>query len=180
MDKKVPPGRDDKKPGKKRTKVICLIAAILLLILMLLLLFRCCTVSDHGEPPVGPKVSDDVLVDGELETEKSESIDPQYFNIKVNATPTLQNHMMNLRIENPKKNRYACQVEVVAVLDNAEKTIYLSPKINPGQALEYCTVEDVLSPGNYAATAKYTIYELDSENVIGRSNVELNLIVNER
>ena len=85
MDKKVPPGRDDKKPGKKRTKVICLIAAILLLILMLLLLFRCCTVSDHGEPPVGPKVSDDVLVDGELETEKSESIDPQYFKIKVKA-----------------------------------------------------------------------------------------------
>ena len=40
-------------------------------------------------------------------------IEPDYFNVKINATPVMENGKMNLRAENSSGNKFARRIEVV-------------------------------------------------------------------
>lgn len=211
-----------KSPKKKR--ILCIAGIAVLVILILILLLRGCQPDPSPMPPTEPPISNDLPTNGGLSNEEPDPVEPSYFNIKINATPTLSNEKLNLRVENSEKNLYPCQFDISlqryksisstgeklylkkdgnnyavsiqpdvqsyrlsslddpagyqeVTLEDDTKTIYRSPRIEPGQSLETCTLKEQLPNGYYYATVHYTILDPVTEKVVGQSNVNINIKV---
>lgn len=175
----------EKEKGRKGLW-IRIAGAALLLILLILCLVQC--QSSPQLPDFGIPETPDTLIDGRLTSDTLEALEPDYFNIKINSTPTLADGKMNLRVENSERNGYACRVEVALVFDweeNGNTTeesvpVYRSPLIQPGQSLEDCTIKAPVEPGKYQAVAQYTLYPQDQGEdgePVGKNNIALQLTV---
>lgn len=145
--------------------------ALALVILLLPLALRSCA---HSK---GIPESRDSLTDGLLASEEILPIPPDMFKIRLNATPTLDNGVLNLRAENVAENEYACRITIVLTDGEQEgRTLYASPLIPPGKSLDTCAVPVRLPQGVYSAVAKYILVDPASpETVKGETHIRLEL-----
>lgn len=124
-----------------------------------------------------PVFGNDSATEGGITTDRIEPLDPVYFNVKINATPIVEDGQMNLRIENSSRNAYSCHVKVVTDADGKELLLYNSPLIAPNQSMEYTTLEQHLPPGIYDANAVFTYFEGEKQLSV---NTTIQLILNVR
>lgn len=135
----------------------------LLLLLLIFMLF----------PPIPPPIFvPNEVTSGAITPIEIGELDPDYFNIKINATPILEDGKLNIRIENSLRNVYSCHVEVFL----AEKIIYTSPLISPNQSLEFATIDGKYPTGTYDGVAVF--HYLDGEKELEvTSSVKLKIDV---
>lgn len=166
----------DKDKRKLRRRIIYL---IIILLLLMLLLVRCMGGCDDNNLIATPDyTSSDKVTKGALTSSEIEkAIKPNYYNIKLNVTPTLENNRLNLRIENPKRNEYACKVSMIVKVNDDEQVFYTSPLIKPDESLEYCTIDKSLLSGRYYAYAQYTLFKPDTEEEVSKTNIDIDLVV---
>lgn len=144
------------------------IAVILLLMLALMMLF----VGGEKSPGNDLPTPGDEINSGEITDTIDVSLDPLYFNVKINMTPVIEKNKMNIRIENSIRNKLDCYV-IISVLNNGIKeNIYKSAVIKPNQYLEYATIDTKLKAGNYKGEASYVILN-ENGNEVGSTAVEL-------
>ena len=169
--------KEDINERKKKRRIWIIVAAIALVIIILLLLLRCCCQSTTDYDTTNPtpdEVQSGMIRDGgKADLQGAET---EYFNLRINTTPTLDNGKLNIRIENPAKNKAACQVDISVKLKDSTKVIYRSGRIEPNQSLEYCTIDAKLPAGRYSAVAHYVLY--NKQDIVGQYNIELDLNVN--
>lgn len=125
--------------------------------------------------PVVVYSSDPVAV-GSITTDRTGPLETDYFNIKINATPILENGRMNIRLENSTRNTLDCQVEITVDSADGETVIYNSPMLAPNQSLEYATVETDLPKGSHTGTATFHYFE-NEEQLATTSSVRLTVHV---
>ncbi|HMM32754.1 MAG TPA: hypothetical protein PKB13_13380, partial [Clostridia bacterium] len=138
-----------KEPVKRnrwREIVIFLLATLLLISLSLLIVNKYIVVNGSAVQPqyIIPEANGEVF-DGMLPTDNpdeilallQEKVDENQFAFRINANPrfTADCKNGNLRIENPARNIYCMQVELI--LDETGEILYASPLIKPNQYVEY-------------------------------------------
>ena len=120
--------------------------------------------------------SNDPVVVGSITTQHTEPLETDYFNIKINATPILENGRTNIRIENSARNVLSCEVEITVNLEEGEVVIYHSPRLTPNQSLEYATIETALPQGSYNGIATFHYFN-GAEALTTTSSVRLTIYV---
>ncbi len=99
--------------------------------------------------------------------------DKSTFSFEVNARPVFADGDAegNLRIANPPYNAYAIQVEIK--LDDNQKTIFKTVKLQPNQYIEKAKLFEYLEAGEYSATATITAYDVETDEFVGTSSAKL-------
>lgn len=133
----------------------------ILILLLVLVIWLLPWIHMIGVPVV--VYSNDPVAVGSITADRIEPLETDYFNIKINATPILENGRMNIRIENSARNTLDCRVEITVDLEEGETVIYNSPLLAPNQSLEYATIETSLPQGSYAGTATFHYFEGEKE-----------------
>lgn len=102
--------------------------------------------------------------DGTLtEVESDKLLAPLIFNIRFNATPTLRDGTLNIRLENRELNKFDCQINIeVETSDGSVKTIYESGTISPGQYIEFASIEKDVEGSFLNARVHYFIILQDT------------------
>ncbi|GEM_PF-6439081 len=147
---------------------------VLLILLLGLIIWLIPWIRMIGVPVV--VYSNDPVAAGSITADRPEPLETDYFNIKINATPILENGRMNIRIENSIRNTLDCQVEIAVDLTDGEAVIYNSPMLAPNQSLEYATVETDLPRGSHTGTATFHYFE-NEEQLATTSSVRLTVHV---
>lgn len=97
------------------------------------------------------------------------------FNIRLNATPTLRDETLNIRLENRELNKFDCRINIeVETSDGSVKTIYESGTISPGQYIEFASIEKDVEGSFLNARVHYFIILQDT--VIDEKYVKLSII----
>jgi hypothetical protein len=128
---------------------------------------------------------------GELSNESKSPMQTVYFNINLNATPTIKNGGMNLRvvnkdIVNSKENNLSCVVKVYLISTADEDgnpiekfkeplLIYESPLIHPSENIENCVLDIPVEPGRYVGRAMYDIYD-SNLYLVGQTAARLDIV----
>lgn len=128
---------------------------------------------------------------GELSEEVKSPMETVYFNINLNATPTIKNESMNLRIVNKdivnsKENKLSCVVKVYLISTADEdgnqiekfkepRLIYESPLIHPSENIENCVLDIPVEPGRYVGRAMYDIYD-SNLYLVGQTAARLDIV----
>lgn len=166
------PEKDERKSSRKRAYILI---AVLLLIILLILLLQRCTQGNPVDGGVHPSVSDSIT-NGSLTPETTEPIEPDYFNVKINATPVIENGKMNLRAENNSENKFACQIEVVVQRYKDETAFPAAEKIYTKRGEQFYAVSIDPDTKSYKLTpidniTSYQYVSLDDyETVIYQSD----------
>lgn len=127
---------------------------------------------------------------GEFKDKETSPMETVYFNINLNATPTIQNGSMNLRlvnkeIVNNEQNNLSCVVKV-SLLSTADKDgnqvekidelqVYESPLIHPSENIENCVLDVPVEPGRYIGRAMYYIYD-SNLYLVGKTAAKLDIV----
>lgn len=128
---------------------------------------------------------------GGLGDKETSSMETVYFNININATPTIQNRSMNLRIVNSdrvsnRENKLSCVLKV-SIISTADKDgnqiekfdepiqIYESPLIKPSENIENCALDVSVKPGRYVGRAMYYIYD-SNLYLVGKTAAKLDIV----
>lgn len=141
------------------------------------------TEEDKKEPPIKKVDSSGRESSSESDKHPDEDLDvylkPNYFNIKINSTPTLKNGEMNLKIQNTKRNSGWCKVDIYTDGESGGiNIIYSSPLLSPGESVETAKVDTEILPGKYDAVAKYVLYsDSKGKNEVGVTEIKLKLTV---
>lgn len=95
------------------------------------------------------------------------------FSFEVNARPVFADGDAEgaLRIANPPYNVYAIQVEIK--LDDNQKTVFKTVKLQPNQYIEKAKLFEHLEAGEYAATATISAYDVETDEFVGTSSAKL-------
>lgn len=161
-----------------RWRDICMIVlAILLLIsLSLLIVNKYIIVNGSAIEPqyIIPEANGEVF-DGMLPTDNpdevlallQEKVDENQFAFRINANPVFSGDCKkgNLRIENPARNIYCMQIELI--LDETGEILYASPLIKPNQYIEHVDLTRQLDIGNHAATVRFIAIHPDTDAYMG-------------
>ncbi len=183
-----PPQKTDKahKGNRWRETVIILLAALLLISLSLLVVNKYILINGGIMEPqiVIPEANGEVF-DGTLPANDpdevlkllQEKVDENQFAFRINANPvfTADCKSGNLRIENPARNIYAMQAELI--LDETGETLYSSPLIQPEQYVEYVPLTRPLASGNHAATVRFIAIHPDTNAYMGEVAAAISLSV---
>lgn len=99
--------------------------------------------------------------------------DRSTFSFEVNARPVFADGDAEgaLRIANPPYNAYAIQVEIK--LDDNQKTIFKTVKLQPNQYIEKAKLFEHLEAGEYSATATINAYDVETDEFVGTSSAKL-------
>jgi hypothetical protein len=174
------------KDSKWREIVIILLAALLLISLSLLVVNKYIFVNgDIAEPQfIIPEASGEVF-DGMLPTDNpdevlallQEKVDENQFAFRVNANPYFNADCKsgNLRLENPARNIYCMQVELI--LDKTGEILYSSPLIKPNQYIEYIGLSQKLASGDHIATVRFIAVHPDTDAYMGEVAAAITLSV---
>ncbi|MBE6753366.1 MAG: hypothetical protein E7559_03270 [Ruminococcaceae bacterium] len=155
---------------------------VLIIILLIILLLHSCPGGDHEYTDFD---RDPNALIGQLEGKSPEEIQAELdriveegmFNISINATPVFKDGSAkgNLRIENIPANHY--NMKVTITLDETGEVIYKSGIIEPNHHIENDKLEIVLPKGYHAATAVFTAYEPDTNELVGQAAAKINILV---
>jgi len=174
------------KANKWREIIIILLAALLLISLSLLVVNKYIFVNGSIAEPqfIIPEASGEVF-DGMLPTDNpdevlallQEKVDENQFAFRINANPvfTADCKNGNLRIENPARNIYSMQVELI--LDETGEILYSSPLIKPNQYIEYIGLSQKLASGDHTATVRFIAIHPDTDAYMGEVAAAITLSV---
>lgn len=174
------------KGNRWREIVIVALAVLLLISLTLLVVNKYIFVSGGIVEPqiVIPEANGEVF-DGMLPTDNpdevlkllQEKVDENQFAFRINANPvfTADCKSGNLRIENPARNIYSMQVELI--LDETGETLYSSPLIKPNQHIEHVGLSKQLKSGSHAATVRFVAIHPDTDAYMGEVAAAISLSV---
>lgn len=174
------------KPGRWREIVILALTGLLLISLSLLVVNKYIIVNGGLVQPrlVIPEADGEVFngmlpVDNPDQILKllQEKVDENQFSFRVNANPVFNADCKNgnLRIENPARNIYAMQVELI--LDKTGEVLYASPLIKPNQYIESVELAQRLGNGSHAATARFVAIHSDTGAYMGEVAAAISLTV---
>jgi hypothetical protein len=106
-----------------------------------------------------------------------EKVDENQFAFRINANPVFPADCKsgNLRIENPARNIYCMQVELI--LDETGEILYSSPLIKPNQYIEYIGLARQLPGGDHAATVRFIAIHPDTDAYMGEVAAAITLSV---
>lgn len=104
--------------------------------------------------------------------------DKSTFSFELNARPVFAdgNSDGQLRIANPPYSAYNIQVEIK--LDENQKTIFKTIKLQPNQYIEKAKLFEKLESGEYPATATINAYDLETDELVGTSTARLIITIN--
>lgn len=167
----------------KNSKLVPFAVIALLVIIIIVLLMQDC--AGTGKKYNDENWYDTSAIEGtlpgktpeEIEAMLNQVVEEGMFNISI-APVIVFDHAFaqgQARIENIPANHY--NMGVVITLDDTSETVYESKGIRPGQYIEYITLNKELSPGEYAATAMFTAYDVNDLSEQGRVAVKIKLIV---
>lgn len=165
-------------PKGNRWRDICIIilAILLLISLSLLIVNKYIFINGSAVQPqfVIPEASGEVF-DGMLPTDNpdevlallQEKVDASQFAFRINACPYFDADCKrgNLRIENPTRNLYCMQAELV--LDETGEILYASPLIRPNQYIEHVALSRKLTSGEHAATVRFIAIHPETDAYMG-------------
>lgn len=99
--------------------------------------------------------------------------DKSLFSFEINARPVFEDGESEgaLRIANPPYGAYAIEVEIK--LDNNQKTVFKTVKLQPNQYIEKAKLFENLKAGEYPATATIKAYDLENDEYVGTSSAKL-------
>ncbi len=99
--------------------------------------------------------------------------DESTFSFEVNSRPVFEDGKSEgaLRIANPPYNAYAIQVEIK--LDDNQKTVFKTVKLQPNQYIEKAALFEELAAGEYSATATINAYDIETDEFVGTSSAKL-------
>ena len=163
---------------KKRNKWI---GIILILIVLAGAGLGWTLLQDHGFH--FDQAAEDGSLDGmseqEIQDMLNDKVDKSMLSISINATPVFENGKSTgpLRIENPPGNNYNIRVRIVKDAD--QKEIYYSEGIKPGQVIKEDYLDETLKKGNYACTAIFEAYDIETNKKVGEAKAQLNIVVEE-
>jgi|LSQX01.3.fsa_nt_gb hypothetical protein len=174
------------KDNQRREIVIILLAVLLLISLSLLVVNKYIFINGGiVEPQLVIPESNGHVFDGMLPTDNpdevlallQEKVDENQFAFRINANPvfTADCKSGNLRIENPARNIYCMQAELI--LDETGEILYSSPLIRPNQHIEHVGLARQLKSGNYAATVRFIAIHPDTNAYMGEVAAAISLSV---
>ncbi|WP_317327192.1 hypothetical protein [Turicibacter sanguinis] len=104
--------------------------------------------------------------------------DKSTFSFELNARPVFIDGKSegNLRIANPPYSAYAIQVDIK--LDDNQKTVFKTIKLQPNQYVEKAKLFEQLECGEYDATATINAYDLETDELVGTSTAKLIITIN--
>lgn len=99
--------------------------------------------------------------------------DKSTFSFELNSRPVFEDGKSEgaLRIANPPYGAYAIQVEIK--LDENQKTVFKTVKLQPNQYIEKAKLLEDLDAGEYSATAIINAYDIDTDEYVGTSSAKL-------
>lgn len=159
-----------------RDITIILLAVLLLISLTLLIVNKYIFVSGNAVEPqyIIPEANGQVF-DGMLPTDNpdeilvllQEKVDENQFAFRINANPIFNAACTkgNLRVENPARNIYCMQIELI--LDETGEILYDSPLLKPNQYIEHVGLSRQLDIGNHAATVRFVAIRPDTDAYMG-------------
>lgn len=112
------------------------------------------------------------------ELERQQSYLNSTFEIQINGAPRADaaSGRCGLMAANPEGNEQ--NVRITVTLDESGETIYQSPVLKPGERLAYVTLDWMPEPGEYAATAEFTVLDLETGTINGVVDAGILLTVN--
>lgn len=140
----------EKEEQKCSRKTVYSLIAILLLIVLLILLLQRCTQGALEDTGTASSFSDPIT-NGSLTEEEREALQPDYFNVKLNATPAIENGKMNLRVENSSQNEFICQIGIT--IQRYQNNIPATEKIYTERGEEFYAVSIEPDTKSYKLTA---------------------------
>lgn len=167
--------------SNKRIFYIALVAALLIVIgVLVFLLLR-----PGGERAVAGKSRDPNANVGQYEGKTQEEIieelnkivEDGMFNISINSDIVFErgDGEGDLRIENIAANRLLMSVQIT--LDETGEMIYETDIIEPGYYIQTDRLDVILKKGVYPATALFTAYDPDTEEVVGQAGAKVTITV---
>ena len=186
MYKEPKPKKNAAKENRWREIVIIALAVLLLISLALLVVNKYFIVTGSALEPqfIIPEANGEVF-DGMLPADNpdevlrmlQEKVDENQFAFRINANPvfTADCKSGNLRIENPARNIYCMQVELI--LDETGEILYSSPLIRPNQYVEYIGLSQKLANGKHAATVRFIAIHPDTDAYMGEVAAAITLSV---
>ena len=97
--------------------------------------------------------------------------------LRINSEPEFYDgHSLgNLEVENPAGN--PCDLSVELRLKGRERPVFRSGAIRPGQHLRSARLTRQLGPGEYPATAYFTLYDPLTRRVVGSAGLDITIHV---
>lgn len=179
---KVEPGK-----GNRWREIIIILLAILLLVsLSILIVNKYVLVNGSAVGPqfIIPEANGEVF-DGSLPSDNldevlallQEKVNEGQFAFRINANPCFSADCKsgNLRIENPARNIYCMQAELI--LDETGEVLYSSPLIKPNQYIEYVPLSRQLPIGDYPATVRFVAIRPETDAYMGEVAAAITLSV---
>lgn len=113
----------------------------------------------------------------EIQQDRDKVIADGMFNISIASVIVFEDaHSRGqARIENIAANPYHMSVGIT--LDGTNETVYASGLIEPGSYIEYITLDPAPPPGEYPATAAFTVYDLDTLDPAGYATARITIVV---
>ena len=113
----------------------------------------------------------------EIRAALNEVVTEGSLSISINANPVFPTGDSNgsRKIENGPQNLYAQQV--IITLDDTGEEIYDSGYMPVNSHIQQDKLEVDLAPGDYAATAVFTAFDVDSNITVGQAVAHLNITV---
>lgn len=117
------------------------------------------------------------LTQEQIKDQMQKEADSTKFSFKINAEPVFENGNSkgNLRIENPNHNIYPFVVKIY--LDATDEQIYDSGGVLPNHYINEAQLSTALTKGAHAATAVLSVFDPDTQELLGKSEVKLTIIV---
>ncbi len=167
--------------GKKRKRVIIVIVLLLIAIAAgaLAWLYTCSNVDMPGKPrnlnaELGML---DGKTDAEIQAELNRVVDESMFDISIASTMEFPDGASegDIRIENVPGNRYLLECQLIETETGA--VLYESGILEPNHHISKGKLLKDLEAGVYSALAVFTALDPDTEDEVGKSNVEVTIIV---
>ena len=172
-------------PSKKndRMQYAILVCMMIIIIVLIVLMLRSCPgeekhiITDYDRDPNASIGQLEGKTAEEIQAELNRIVEEGMFNISINATPVFPNGSAagSLKIENIPANHYNMRVTIT--LDETGEVIYRSGIIEPNHHIETAPLDVPLPKGTHAATATFTAYEPDTNEVMGHAAARISILV---
>lgn len=177
-----------RRPQKKdNTKKLVVLIIILILVFMLLLggvlvYFLVIQPAQGKEVKGGQreasalKGSLNMMTEAEIQEALNNIVEEGMFRISIASNIiAIEDGPAQVRIENNLSNRYIMQVSMY--LDETNEEIYSTDLIDPGYYIQEAKLDKHLEPGEHAATAIFTAFYPDTEDIVGTvgANVKIHV-----
>lgn len=121
-----------------------------------------------------------VMTEAEIQEALNNIVEEGMFRISIASNIiAIEDGPAQVRIENNLQNRYIMRVNIH--LDETGEEIYGTDLIDPGYYIQETKFHKHLDPGEYAATAIFTAYYPDTEDIVGTvgANVKIHVFAAE-